>query len=208
MKEIYTIGHSTYPVEYLLKRLLFNKINCIVDVRSTPYSKYAQQYNMDELKKYLNSKGIYYLFMGKELGARQPDKSLYTDKGYLDFNKFSKTDLFKSGVERIKEGINKDFKIALMCTEKDPIDCHRNILVAREFYKQDYEINNILANGNLETQGSIEQRLLDMYFPSTQQANMFETIERDQNELDLINEAYKLRNQDIGYKIYENGDEP
>ena len=207
MKEIYTIGHSTYPIEYLLKRLLYHRIKCIADVRSIPYSKHASQYNMDELKKYLNSKGIFYLFMGKELGARQLDKTLYTDKGYLDFNKFNKTELFKSGIERLKSGIDKDIKIALMCTEKDPINCHRNILVGREFHKQNYIVKNILADGNLETQDSIEQRLLNMYFPNRQQTNLFDFMEGEQNELDLINKAYNLRNQDIGYKIDQNEEE-
>lgn len=202
MKEIYTIGHSTYRIEYFLKRLLFYKINCVVDVRSIPYSKYAPQYNSHELEKYLNSKGIYYLFMGKEFGARQTDKSLYAEDGYLDFNKFSKTEIFQSGIERLKVGIDKDFKISLMCTEKDPIDCHRNILVAKEFYKQDYIVKNILANGSLETQDSIEHRLLNIYFPDRYQSSMFEILEGKQSESELINKAYKLRNQDIGYKIH------
>lgn len=201
MKRIYTIGHSTYPVEYLLKRLLLHKINCVADVRSTPYSKYTPQYNIEELKRALNSKGIYYLFMGEELGARQLDKDLYTKEGYLDFNKFSKTDLFQRGIKRLKDGIAKDFTISLMCTEKDPIDCHRNILVAKEFYKQKYIVNNILDDGSLETQDSIEERLLNMYFPNRRQISIFEVLDGDQSKLELINKAYKLRNRDIGYKI-------
>lgn len=201
MKEIYTIGHSVYPIEYLLKRLLFYNINCVVDVRSIPYSKFAPQYNMSELKRYLNNKGIYYVFMGKEFGARQPDKSLYTYDGYMDFERFRKTDLFKQGVERIKIGIANGFKISLLCTEKDPIDCHRAILVAKEFRELNFSVKNILANGKLEMQSALEKRLLNMYFPNREQANLFDFFGEESNQKDLINEAYKLRNRDIGYRI-------
>ena len=77
MKTIYTIGHSIYKIEEFGELLKQNQINTIVDVRSTPYSKFAPQYNSSELKRLLGTKGIYYLFMGKELGARQPDKSRF-----------------------------------------------------------------------------------------------------------------------------------
>ncbi|MPQ30547.1 DUF488 domain-containing protein [Clostridium estertheticum] len=207
MKEIYTIGHSNYPVEFLLKRLNIHKVNCLIDVRSTPYSKYTPQYNAPNLKKYLNSMGIYYMHMGEELGARQLDENLYSSEGYLDFNKFSRTDLFQRGIERVKDGMKKDFKVALMCTEKDPIDCHRNILVAREFYKQGYNVKNILINSKIESQSELEQRLLEMYFPNRLQSSIFELIEGTEDEKVLIDKAYKRRNSEIGYKLSSNRDE-
>jgi len=82
-----------------------------------------------------------------------------------------------------------------MCTEKDPIDCHRNILVARELYKHNYSIKNIFENGEIQTQDCLEKRLLDMYFPNWKQPTLFENKASD---LELINQAYRLRNKDIG----------
>lgn len=200
MKEIYTIGHSTYPIEKLIERLHKYQINCLIDVRSTPFSQHAPQYNSPELKMYLNNISIIYIYMGKELGARQPDNSLYSKEGYLDFDKFRKTDLFKGGIERIKQGISKGYRIAIMCTEKDPLDCHRNILIARDLYEQDYVIKNILINGEVELQDKVEQRLLDLYFPNREQVTVFEYLSGGQKESELLKEAYKNRNKDIGFK--------
>jgi uncharacterized protein (DUF488 family) len=200
MNTLFTIGHSSHKLEYFLQLLKKYGINCVVDVRSMPFSKYTVQFNKDNLKRFLLSSGVHYLFMGEEFGARREDRSLYTKEGYLDFEKVIKTKLFYNGVERVEAGIKKGFRIAFMCTEKDPIDCHRNILVAREFYKMNYAVNNILENGEIQSQDYIEKRLLDIYFPDRKQQTLFD-IEEKKNDAELIVQAYKLRNRDIGYNI-------
>ncbi len=201
MNQIYTIGHSTHNIDYFLKLLNSHSISCLVDVRSIPYSKYTPQFNMSEIKIFSNINKIYYIFMGNEFGARRKDKELYSDEGYLDFEKVSRSSLFISGMDRVKTGLEKGFNIALMCKERDPIDCHRNILVTREFHKQNYKVNNILEDGKIQNQEHIEKRLLDMYFPNGYQQTLFDDPGR--NDLELINESYKLRNKDIGYRIVE-----
>lgn len=200
MNKIYTIGHSSHKLEYFLHLLKRHGINCLVDVRSMPYSKYTPQYNKDDLKKFLILNGIQYIFMGKEFGARREDRSLYTAEGYLDFEKVTNSNLFNIGVERIKTGIEKDFRIALMCTERDPIDCHRSLLVAKKFHKSNYDVENILDNGELQTQVFLEKRLLDMYFPNRMQQTLFD-FEDNKNDTELISQAYRLRNRDIGYSL-------
>jgi uncharacterized protein (DUF488 family) len=167
-----------------------------------PYSKYTPQFNVNGLKRFLNSNGLHYMFLGEELGARREDRSLYTIEGYLDFEKVSKTHLFNLGIERIETGIEKGCHIALMCAEKDPIDCHRSILVAREFHKLNYSVNNILENGKIQTQEDLEKRLLDMYFPDRMQLTLFDVEER-KSDSELIEQAYRLRNKDMGYSIAE-----
>ena len=192
---IYTIGHSNYKIEYFIELLKLHNINCIADVRSVPFSKYVPQFNRNELKKELLKYNITYVFMGKELGARRENINLYTGN-LLDFQKVSKDSLFISGIERILNGLKKKFKITLMCSEKDPIDCHRNILVARELSNKGIKISNIKENGKIETQEQIETRLVNMYFPNHNQINMFSK----ENEIDnLINRAYNLRNKEIAY---------
>ncbi len=202
MSKIYTIGHSSHKIEFFLNLLKSNNINCLVDVRSMPYSKYTPQFNVNGLKRFLNSNGLHYMFLGEELGARREDRSLYTIEGYLDFEKVSKTHLFNLGIERIETGIEKGCHIALMCAEKDPIDCHRSILVAREFHKLNYSVNNILENGKIQTQEDLEKRLLDMYFPDRMQLTLFDVEER-KSDSELIEQAYRLRNKDMGYSIAE-----
>lgn len=201
MKEIFTIGHSTHTIEYFLHLLRLHKINCLVDVRSTPYSRYASQFNSEQLKKFLKENDMHYIFMGKELGARWEDRSLYTKEGYLDFEEVRKTSLFNSGIRRVEDGIAKGFNIAIMCTEKDPIDCHRTILVAPKIHNNGYEVKNILENGDVQIQEDIENRLLDLYFPDRMQVTIFEVLGDKKSDAQLIKEAYKLRNRDIGYNI-------
>jgi Uncharacterized conserved protein len=198
MNELYTIGHSIHPINYFLELLKKYSINCLVDVRSNPYSKFASQYNMNELKRFLINNQIYYIFMGEEFGARRKDKSLFTN-GYLDFEKVIKSILFQKGIERIKNGLEKNLKIVFMCTEKDPIDCHRCILVARAFKDLNYEIQNIREDGNYETQIQIEKRLLNLYFPIKNQLSLIQ-LEPNKDTPDLILEAYRLRNQEIAYR--------
>ncbi len=201
MNEVYTIGHSSYKQDYLFILLNKHDINCVVDVRSMPFSKYAPQYNRDEIKRFLHSKGIQYIFMGKELGARREDNTLYESDGILSFEKTSKTMSFISGIERIKAGIEKGYRIAIMCTEKDPMDCHRNILVARQLYKQKYDVLNILENGYTESQDHLEKRLLDLYFPTRNQRTLFDLASMEYDDSALIEKAYDIRNKDIGFNI-------
>lgn len=199
MKRIFTIGHSTQGFDFFLSLLERHNINCIVDVRSTPYSQYATQYNQEILSCNLKRNGIYYLFMGEEFGARRRDSRLYTSEGFLDFDKVSKTTVFKKGIERVASGIDKGYNVAFMCTEKEPIDCHRTILVGHEFFRLGFEILNILSNGQLLSQRGIEAQLLDLYFPDRRQGSLFD---EPRNENDLLTEAYRFRNRDIGYRIH------
>ncbi len=134
----------------------------------------------------------------KNSGARRKDKSLFTN-GYLDFKKVIPSSLFQKGIERIKNGLEKNLKIAFMCTEKDPLDCHRCILVARAFHDINYHILNIREEGNCEPQSQIEKRLLDLYFPIKNQLSLIE-LEPKKDTPNLIFEAYRLRNQEIAYR--------
>ena len=203
MQKVYTIGHSIHSIDFFLKLLNKFDINCVIDVRSTPFSKYAPQYNISEIKKLLNSNGIYYLFMGKEFGARQTDTTLYDSNGLLNFEKVIKSNQFQFGIKRVKEGLDKGFNITFMCTEKDPIDCHRSILVGRAFHDEKFDVLNIIEDGYIQTQEELIERLLNHYFPTRNQATIFDYIERDKKEENLVREAYRLRNKDIAYKLEE-----
>ena len=197
MNDLHTIGHSSHPIDYFLEMLKAYGINCLADVRSIPFSKYAPQYNTKELEQHLNSKQIYYIYMGKEFGARKNDRQLFTD-GYVDFEKVIKDAHFQKGVERIEKGLDQNYKIAFMCAEKDPFDCHRCLMVARAFNELGHNIINIREDGNYETQEQIKDRLLDMYFPAKNQ--LFLEFAPKKNTPELISEAYLLRNREIAYK--------
>jgi uncharacterized protein (DUF488 family) len=206
MQEIFTIGHSVYSINKFIELLNIFNINCVIDVRSVPFSKYAPQYNNYELKICLNEHGISYLYMGKEFGARQTDKALFTPEGYVDFAKVKKQFSFLKGMERIRNGLKKGYTLALMCTEKDPINCHRNILVAKAFYDEGFTIKNIHGNGDIETQEKLEQRLLNHYFPTRKQKTLLDIIDGEKTEQELTNECYRLRNKEIAYREATDGE--
>lgn len=192
---IYTIGHSNHTLEDFIKLLKQHDIECIGDVRSSPYSKYADQFNRESLKYAIEENEMYYLFLGDSFGARPNDKSLYS-RGIVDFAKVVKSEAFQESGKRIENGLGKGYRIALMCSEKDPIDCHRTIMVSKYFWDKGYEIRHILSNGSLKSQDEVTNELVEKYFPNRNQFNLFQNIE----EIDYVTEAYIKANLEIGYR--------
>ncbi|QTA83676.1 DUF488 [Desulfonema limicola] len=150
MNKLYTIGHSTHTFDLFINILKNNQIDVVVDVRSIPYSQFADQYNKDNLKLFLKKNGIYYISMGNLLGARYEDKSLLTDDGKVDFEKVVETKLFQEGICRVTDGIRKGYNITLMCSEKNPLECHRFSLISRFLDEQGFDINHILPDKIIE----------------------------------------------------------
>lgn len=203
LDSIYTIGYSCFKIDDFINVLKKYKINCLIDVRSNPNSMHYTDYNKTSLELLLKSNGIHYRNYKNEFGARQ-DNPVFYSNGFLDFTKFVKSEAFLEGVRKIVAGIEKEYVFAFMCAEKDPSTCHRNIMVAREFYRMGYKVNNILSDGTIETQENLEQRMVEHYFPNRNQLSLF------QEELtwdDMVNRAYQLRNSEIGYRKDKEGDD-
>lgn len=198
MCNLFTIGHSQHKIEYFMCLLKEHKINYVLDVRSTPYSKHISQYNKENIKRELNRFGIEYYPMGEYFGARSTEDALYSPKGYLDFEKIFHSAKFIKGMENTKLGIEQGNTLALMCLEKDPIDCHRAIMVARAFDIEGIEVNHILDNGKLQTQKQLNERLVDKYFSDRAQLSLFD-FENTLTEEDYIKKAFQKRNMEIGY---------
>lgn len=158
---VYTIGHSTHQQQRFIKLLSQHGITALCDVRSKPFSRVNPQFNLDELKKALPQYGIRYIFLGKELGARSDDPTCYKD-GKVQYDRLARTDLFREGLARIQDGIEKGFNIALMCAEKEPLECHRAILVARHLAALGVDVQHIHATGKLESHMDALKRLAHM----------------------------------------------
>jgi len=194
---IYTIGYTAFKIEQFVSMLKKYNITCVVDVRSLAYSQHYPDYNKETLKKVLDSNGISYRNYSNEFGARQIEKCYLSPKGYLDFNKYVKSEKFEAGYKKITAGIDLGYYFVLMCAETDPIDCHRSIMIGREFYKRGFEVKNILKSGEILSQDKLEERLLDKYFISRDQISLFND---NKDEKQLIEEAYDLKNEEIGYR--------
>lgn len=197
---VYSIGYSGFSVDEFINTLHLNKIVLLIDVRSQPYSRYFADYNKDNLEQILAHEKIYYRNYAKEFGARQDDRRYYSSKGYLDFDLFAKSPAFISGITKLVNSMNQGYRFALMCAEKDPINCHRSILVARAFHNAGYKIIHLLPNNRTMTQEDIEARLLDKYFPNRDQESLFE---KRLSEKEYIAQAYIKQNAAIGYSIEE-----
>ena len=199
--EIYTIGHSNYTMERLIDMLEYYNINCVVDIRRTPYSKYNIQFDKEAIRYTLTNAGFVYIYMGKELAAKRIRKNSYNNEGYSNFEEVIKEEEFKRGVERLKNGCEKGYKIILLGAMQEPIRCHRSILVGRELVKNDFDVKHILDDYSIVTQDDIEEMLLNKYFSNRNQITIEDLTGNSLNNEEMINEGYKLANREIGYRI-------
>lgn len=186
----HTVGHSVYGIDEFIAILKQHDINCIVDVRSSPYSKFASQYNREILTDELKKAGIRYLFMGDALGARYEDKSLLFHDGKVDFEMVRATQEFQKGIERVVDGLKKGYSISLMCSEKEPFDCHRFVLVSKSLQDCGVEIKHITPHGLIEN-SELEEKLFKKYKLSRH--DLFSSEEEN------VESAYRRRNMDIAY---------
>lgn len=199
--DIYTIGHSNYPVEKLIDMLKHYYIDTVVDIRGTPYSKYNVQYNKETIAHTLIEAGFIYIYMAKELAAKRENKVSYNKEGYSDFEKVVKEKDFLNGVDRLKVGCEKGYKIALLGAMQDPIRCHRSILVGRALREHGFNVKHILDDYSLASQEYIEQDLLNKYFSNRAQLTIDSLLGNAMSEDDMILEGYRLANKEIGYRI-------
>jgi len=191
MYRIYTIGHSNHKIEAFIQLLKQHGITAVCDVRSTPYSKYTPQFNYESLKQELKKTSIEYVFLGTELGPRREDPACYLN-GKVQYNLLAKTSAFKEGLARVKKGV-ETYAMALMCAEKDPVVCHRTILVCRQLKRMDFDINHILDDGRLESNRDTERRLMKMLkIPGL---TLFDKPE------DLVEQAYDKQGDRIAYTV-------
>ena len=157
---VLTIGHSNHVPEVFLNLLRMHGIQAVADVRSSPFSRFNPQFNKDVLERFLHRDGIHYAFFGRELGARSQDPACY-ENGRVQYARLAQTELFKAGLERVMESAVR-YRLALMCAEKDPLECHRTLLVARALAERGWRVNHIHSDGHLETQDQAMDRLLNV----------------------------------------------
>lgn len=187
-KEIFSIGHSTLNLDDFLALLKEYNIEAIADVRSSPYSQRQPHFNREDLKRSLKEIGINYVFLGKELGARSDDPNCYEGKKAI-YEKISETELFKSGMDRLKEGTKK-LNVCMMCAEKEPLDCHRSILVGRYLNRKEFILKHIKVDGSIELHEDTMNRLIGS---ESLQEDMFSSKE------EKLNSAYEKRGKEIAF---------
>jgi len=192
---LYTIGHSNHKIEDFIILLKRYEVTCIADVRSAPHSRYCPQFNKDALAAALEAAGIAYMFLGKELGGRPDDLSRH-EKSCVNLQHIAETEEFKGGLQRLIAATS-EHRVALMCAEKEPLECHRTILVCRHLKGHNFCIRHILQDGSIEDHINAERRLVKML---KIEPTLFEP---SNTERDFIEQAYDHQAQKISYQSEE-----
>ena len=156
---VLTVGHSNHPLETFVSLLRQHGVTTLADVRSAPYSRFNPQFNRKALDAALQAQGIAYLFFGHALGGRPEDRSCYED-GRVRYDRLARTPLYREGIDRAIETAEVEH-LALMCAEREPLDCHRALLIGRSLAARNVAVAHILADGTLEPHDDAMDRLLD-----------------------------------------------
>lgn len=186
---ILTVGHSNHEMQVLVNLLKKHGVTAVADIRTTPYSAAAPQFNRDNLKPKLQSEGFKYVHLGNELGAHPQDPACYKD-GKVAYSLQAQTSLFREGLQRVIAGAEKH-RIALLCVEKDPLDCHRSVLIARELEAQSVDVAHILADGSIESNVEAIGRLL--------KDSKLDGADLFRNREDLVEEACRRQERRVAH---------
>jgi hypothetical protein len=177
MSTVYTIGHSSHTVEEFVALLLRHDIEVLVDVRSAPYSKFAPQFDRELLPLKLTEAGIRYLYLGGQIGGRPKNASHYDATGRVVYGRMATEPEFLSGIERLETGMSR-YRVALMCGEENPTNCHRRLLISRVLLERGHQVEHIRGDGRLESDAELTQESgKPLVNP---QPGLFAEIEEDQ----------------------------
>lgn len=194
MNRLYTIGHSDHTSEHFVGLLQKHGISAVADVRSSPYSRFAPQFNKEALQESLNDVNIEYVFLGRELGARRAEGSCYVDEQAM-YSRIRELPIFRDGLKRVLQGM-ETYTVALTCSEADPLTCHRTVLICRELrrIRPGLDVAHVLGDGSTETHSEVEQRLVKMH-------KMAPELFGDLNTLSgMIEKAYDKQAERIAYR--------
>lgn len=151
---LFTVGHSNHSQEAFLDLLKRQGIQVLVDTRSSPYSRYATQFNRETIAAAVTAAGIKYLFLGRELGGRPEAEEFYDDQGYVLYHRLAESPVFLTGIERLEKGI-RQFRVAIMCSEENPAGCHRHLLVGRVMAARGHKLCHIRGDGLVQSDADL-----------------------------------------------------
>lgn len=155
-REIYTIGHSNHPIERFLELLEKYEIEVLADIRSSPFSRFSGHFSHEPLKIAIQAAGAGYLYLGKELGGKPKEPEFYDQDGHIDYGLIAGSERFAEGIDRLLKGMEK-YRIAIMCSEENPVDCHRRRLVGPVLVRRGVLLKHIRGNGELNFESDLEQ---------------------------------------------------
>ena len=171
---LWTIGHSNHALDVFLDLLTQGRIEVLADVRSSPYSRYAVQFNRESLRPALQNRSIEYRYFGDRLGGRIDDPNCYDEAGHVLYDRVAALPAFRQAIEELLAAAGKA-RLAILCGEEDPTDCHRRLLVGRVAGRRGAAVMHIRGDGRIQSE---EQLAAEERFRKTKgQLNLFDTEE-------------------------------
>jgi uncharacterized protein (DUF488 family) len=156
---LYSIGHGNKDVKDFIEELKSFNIHYLLDIRSKPYSKWNPQFNQSALELELKNNGITYVFVGDSLGGLPDDRSCYDYSGKVIYDLIKEKDFFKKGLERLTTANEKKIKLAIMCSESNPEECHRSKLIGQELLKKNISLKHIISKIKIKSQETLMSEL-------------------------------------------------
>ena len=220
-RQLFSVGHSNQGIEEFYQLLESQRIDCILDVRSMPYSKYTPQFNEDALKSWLSRHGVLYVPFGKHFGARRSDclketefvkKGIKEMKPQVNFELGVITPDFLKGAERLNKALDQNRHVSLMCSEADPLGCHRFSFISRYFYELGWDVQHIMRDDDtcepiVRSHQELEKAMILDYVKRNKLKavggqmgdSLFLDFGDGYDEKQQRIDAYRLKNHEIGW---------
>jgi uncharacterized protein (DUF488 family) len=192
-KQCFTIGYGNYPIDWFITFLQKISIDVIIDVRSSPYSRFNPHFNRENLENSLNRSDIGYRYMGDKIGGRYTDPSLLFPDGTVNYRKVQDTEKFQEGINEVLSIISSGKMLALLCAEKEPERCHRFALISPVLQLKGISVIHICHDMKLQANEDLERELIDSFFDTSQVSITGEPV-------DFVGLMYERVNHGIGDK--------
>jgi uncharacterized protein (DUF488 family) len=194
MDRLFSIGHSNLEFERFVELLRSAGVLAIVDVRSQPFSKWLPWTNRPHLQQALEDHEIHYHFMGDLLGGRPQSPEVYDSDGRVNYERVKATAAFQRGLDRLGQAL-EEFRLAMLCSEEDPIDCHRGLLIAPAMKDRGIASMHIRGDGSLESQADFEARLIDATGVGAGLLDLFAASLSTEDRQQILTDAYRVQSQ-------------
>lgn len=171
VSSLLTVGHSNHPLDTLLDLLRKHRVQVLVDTRSQPYSRYSPHFDRESLERAVREASIQYVYMGDCLGGRPTQRECYDVDGKVRYDKVEQQGWYQEGIERLVGGALR-YLVCLLCSEEDPIRCHRRLLIARSLLGRGFVIDHIRGDGRLEPEAEVQVRY-ERELPDGKQLRLF-----------------------------------
>jgi uncharacterized protein (DUF488 family) len=198
---LFSIGHSNLEFPRFVQLLQLAGVSAVVDVRSQPFSRWLPWSNRPNLEQELRDREIPYQFMGNLLGGRPSDANVYDSEGRVDYERVKRTSAFQKGLDHLSKAL-EDFRLVMLCSEEDPIDCHRGLLIAPAMKEHRIAASHIRSDGSLESQEQFETRLIEVTRVGVDVVDgLFAASLSAEDHSQILADAYRIQSRRKAFRL-------